>query len=128
MRPERILELVLDIEQPDADRGREQHDRHMHEQERTDADQPHHRGDESRDGDIGRHGAEPGLPAAAHDADRQPVLHNEQIGRTDAEHDDRMAIEAIAQADPIGDRARYSRTVSVSISPIPRRSRLPEVA
>ena len=40
MGPGRVLELVLDIEQPDADRGREQHDRQMDEQEGPDADQP----------------------------------------------------------------------------------------
>ena len=64
-------------------------------------DQPYHCGDESRDGDVGRHGAEPGLPTAAHDAEWQPVLHNEQIGWADAEHDDRMTIDTIAQADPM---------------------------
>ena len=51
----------------------------------------------SRDREIGRHGAEPGPPAAAHQADRQPVLEQEQIGRAEAEHHQRMAVEAIAQ-------------------------------
>src|SRR5712691_8554484 len=90
--PYGILKLVLDIEQPDPGRGREQHDRWMHEQEWTDTDQPYHRGDESRDGDIGRHGTEPGLPATTHEADRQPVLYDEQIGRAQAEHDDRVPV------------------------------------
>jgi hypothetical protein len=56
--PNGVLELVLDIEQPNADRGREQHDRQMHEQEGTDADQPYHRRDDCRDRGIGRHGAD----------------------------------------------------------------------
>ena len=38
--PGRVLELVLHIEQPDADRGGEKHDRKMNEQHRLDADQP----------------------------------------------------------------------------------------
>src|ERR1700730_1130242 len=50
--PYRTLELVLDIEQPDSDRGREHHDWQMHEQERTDADQPYHGGNDSRDASI----------------------------------------------------------------------------
>ena len=80
MCPNRILELVLDIEQPNPDRAREKHDGQMHEQERPDADQPYHGRDESRDRDVGRHGAEPGLPTAAHEANWQSMLHDEQIG------------------------------------------------
>ena len=91
-----MFKLMLDVEQPDADRGREQHDRQMHQQERptpisqiivaTIAD----RG-------IGRHRAEPRLPSATHQADRQPVLHDEQIGRTYAEHDEGVPVESVAQ-------------------------------
>src|SRR4051812_859038 len=62
--------------------------------------QPYHRGDESRDGDVGRAGAEPELPTAAHEADRQPMLHDEQIGRAQAEHDDRVPVEPITQPTP----------------------------
>src|SRR6476646_3210307 len=65
-----ILELVLDVEQPDTGRGRQQYDRQMNEQERTDPNQPYHRGDDRRDRDIRRHGTEPGPPATAHEADR----------------------------------------------------------
>src|SRR5258708_35354848 len=73
--PYGVLELVLDIEQPDTNRGREHYDWQMHQQERTDADQPYHGGDDSRDASIGRHRAQPGLPAAAHEADRQAMPH-----------------------------------------------------
>src|SRR3984893_7775392 len=45
--PGRVLELVLDIEQPDADRCSQNHDRQMHQQERSDADQPDYRGDQN---------------------------------------------------------------------------------
>ena len=37
----------------------------------------------------------------AHRADRQPVLQDEQIGRAEAEHDDRVAVEPIAEAGAI---------------------------
>src|SRR5258708_27770352 len=60
--PYGVLELVLDIEQPDTNRGREHYDWQMHQQERTDADQPYHGGDDSRDASIGRHRAQLGLP------------------------------------------------------------------
>ena len=40
VRPKRVLELVLDIEQPDAERGADQHDRQMHQEEWTKADRP----------------------------------------------------------------------------------------
>ena len=82
----------------------------------------------SGDREIGRHGADPGLPAAAHQADRQALLQQEQIGRAEAEHDQRVAVKPVFADRPQRERARYSRTVSVSMSPMPRRSRLPEVA
>src|ERR1700730_1504556 len=101
MRPNGILELVLDIEQPDPDRGRKQHDWHMHEQKRPGADQPYHCGDESRDGGVGSHCTQPELPIAAHETDWQAVPHNEQIRWTEAEHDDRMTIDTVAQPTPL---------------------------
>ena len=56
------------------------------------------------DRQVGRHGAEPRPPARAHQPDRQAMLQEEQVGRAEAEHDQRMAIEAIAQ--PLPERAR----------------------
>ena len=79
------------------------------------------------DREIGRHGAEPGLPAAAEQPDRQPVPQDKQIGGTDAEHDERVPVRAIAKR-PQKESDRYSCTVRVSTSPIPRRSRWPELA
>src|SRR5882672_7628136 len=55
----------------------------MHEQERPKAGQPYHRGDESRDCDVGRHGAEPRLPTAAHVADGQSIPQDEKIDWVD---------------------------------------------
>src|SRR6266446_6170432 len=116
--PYGVLELVLDIEQPDTDRGREHHDWQMHEQERTDADQPYHEGNDSRDASIGRHRAQPGLPATAHEADRQAMLHEKQIGRADAEHNDRVPVHAVAKAAPSGARQvfLYGERVDVAHS------------
>ena len=79
------------------------------------------------DREIGCHRAGPGLPAVAHQADREPVLQEKQIGRPDPEHDQRVAVKPVFQTAPPRKRL-YSRTVSVSTSPIPRRSRLPLVA
>ena len=45
-----------------------------------------------------------GCQPAAHDTDRQPVLHEKQVGRAQAEHDERVAIEAIAELPPAGQR------------------------
>ncbi len=47
MGPERILELVLDIEQPDADRGGDKRDRQLNKQDWTKADQPDHGRDQN---------------------------------------------------------------------------------
>src|SRR5882672_10092267 len=74
----------------------------MHEQERPKAGQPYHRGDESRDCDVGRHGAEPRLPTAAHVADGQSIPQDEKIDWADAKHDDWMAVDAVAQPAPSG--------------------------
>src|SRR5258708_39091782 len=85
MRPKRPLELVLNVEEPHPDRARQQGDWQMHEQKRSDADEPYQRSDDKRDGAIRRHGAQPGFPTAAHKSDRQPLAQHEQIGGADAE-------------------------------------------
>ena len=53
--PEGVLELVLDVEQPDANRSCQDRDRQGHKQERTNADQIDHRGDQNRDCNVRRH-------------------------------------------------------------------------
>ena len=79
----------------------------------------------ARDREIGRHGAEPRPPAVAHHADGQAMQHEEldRPGRcrTAPADGDRGG----SAAGPSSDSARYSATVSVSMSPMPRRSRLP---
>ena len=55
MGPGGVLELVLDIEQPDADRRRQNRDWQVHQQERPEAYQPDHRGDKNRDGSVRAH-------------------------------------------------------------------------
>ena len=114
--PQGILKLVLNIEQPDPGRGRQQHDWQMHKQERTDADEPYHRGDKSRDGDVCRAGAEPGLPTTTHHADWQPVLYDEQIGRGQAEHDDRVPVDPVTQPTPSAPREVLVHSQGVDVT------------
>ena len=72
--------------------------------------------DDERDRGIGPHGAEPRPPAGAHQADRQPVLHEEQIGRADAEHHRRMAIEPVAQPAPARQRQIFAHRQRVDVA------------
>jgi len=55
MGPRGVPELVLDIEQPDTDRRRQNRDRQVNKQEWRKADQSDHRGDKNRDGDVRAH-------------------------------------------------------------------------
>ena len=52
------------------------------------------------DREIGRHDAEPGFSARAHQPHRQAVLEHEQVERRHAEHDDRVALQAVESAAP----------------------------
>ena len=61
-----------------------------------------------------------GCQPLAHQADRQAMLQDEQIGGADAEHARSDAGRADSASRPQRDRARYSRTVSVVMSPMPR--------
>src|SRR5262245_47762222 len=99
--PERILELVLDVKQPDANRGGHKRDRQVDEEEWTNANEPHHHSHQNRYRDVRHHGAEPRLPTTTHQARGQPVSKNEQVGRPKAEHDDWMAVKAIAKPTPL---------------------------
>ena len=63
-------------------------------------------------------------PTAAHEADRQPMVAPEQIGRAEAEHDDRVPVDAITQPAPSGPREVLVHGQRVDV-PIPRRSRFP---
>src|SRR5689334_13313510 len=79
---------------------------------------PYHNHDYQRDGCVGGHRANPGTPIG-HQPVRQPVLQDEKIGRTQAKNDDGVAIETVTHRPD----SRYSSTVMVSISLMPRRSR-----
>src|SRR5438094_9193407 len=61
--PYGILKLLLNVEQPDPGRGRQQHDRQMHKQEWTDADPPYRPGAKSREGRTRHAGTDPGPTA-----------------------------------------------------------------
>ena len=113
------LELVLHVEHPDAERGRERHQRQVHEQERLEPDEQTHSDDDRR---------EPGIVSRMLRRSRfhsrgtmtgQAVDQHEVKGRSDDEEDQRMPIQPVLQSLPRG-FARYSRTVSVLISPKPR--------
>ena len=102
--PERALELMLDVEQSDPDGSSKKRNWKVHQQEWPNADEPYHDGDQSRDRSVRRHGAEPGLAAPAHHADRQPVPQDEQISGTKAEHDNGVPIQAISKPTPSRER------------------------
>src|ERR1700733_974539 len=100
--PESIFELVLDVEQPNANRTCEKRDRQLHKQEWTQADQPDHCSGENCDCEVRYHRAQPEVPTAAHQSDWQSVLQDEQIHRTDAKHYDRIPIQPIQEPTPSG--------------------------
>src|SRR6476646_1480267 len=98
--PRGLLELMLHIEQPYAGGGGEQYDRKVHEQERLNSDEPRERGDDQANGEIGYHCAGPRLPTVAHEADRETVLQEKQIGWSQHEHDQRVAVKSVFQTAP----------------------------
>src|SRR5260370_41844276 len=82
--PERVLELMLDVEQPHPDGSSKKRNWEVHQQEWPNADEPYHDGDKNRDRRVRRHSAEPGLPAPARRADRPQVMIDVQIRWTKA--------------------------------------------
>ena len=106
--PVRRLELVLHVEQPDADGPGQQRDRHLHHGEPVEADQETHRDDNQRRQEVAQQdvGQEP--PAPAQHVERQPELDDENPGRRDADHNDRVAIAAVAQLPPPGQRRVFA--------------------
>ena len=97
--PDRPFKLVLDVEQPYADRGGQQDDWDLHEQKRADPDKPDNRRRQDRESGIGCQRAEPGTPVQQLSR-REPLLHQEEIGRSDAEQDQRMTVTSVSQASP----------------------------
>jgi len=114
--PGRVLELMLNIEQPDTDRRRQNHDRQVHQQEWPDSDQPDHRGYQNRDGGVRTHCTQPWRPAVTHHPDRQPMPQDEQIGGTYAEHHDRMPIQAIKHLAPSRSRDKLADRQYVDVA------------
>ena len=66
--------------------------------------------------DVGRHDDKPGPPAAAEQPNRQPVLQEKQIGGTDAEHDERVSVRAIAKSAPEGERLIFLHREGIDVS------------
>ena len=126
--PECVFELMLDIEQPDADRGREKRNRQMHQQERADARPARSSAPTSA--------AMPTLVAIVLTQGCQPLRINPNGNRcrkTNSRPDRcRTSPAGGGKAGRAGAPAGRARdipaTVSVSMSPMPRRSRLPECA
>src|SRR5262245_15003579 len=97
--PPRLLELMLNVKEPNADGCRKQRDWHVDEKERPNTHQPYHCHDYQRDGCVGGHSTNPGTPIGDQ-PDRQPMLHDEKIGRAQAKHDDGVAIETVTKTPP----------------------------
>ena len=114
--PHRVLKLMLHVEQPDAGRGGEKQSRKVHEQERLDADKPCERSDDDGNREIGCHRTGPGLPTIAHEADREPLLQKKQIGRSDPEHDQRVAVKTVFQTTPPGKGPVFAHCQRIEIA------------
>ena len=95
--PRRRLELMLNVEQPDAGGRGDDDDRQMDDEERHEAHAPDEQAGRNQDARVGAHRAEPRHGALAHEAERQPALDQEHVGRADPEHHQGMAIEPIKE-------------------------------
>ena len=62
LSPNRIFKLMLDVEQPNADRRSKKGDRKVHDQEGADAKKVNHDAAHKSDGGIRSHGADPKPP------------------------------------------------------------------
>ena len=105
LAPIGVLELVLHVEEPDADRGRQQHHGAPagEELDRPDEDRQH--GRRRRCGGVGAENAEPGAEVSEPIAKGKAIAHQQHVGGADAEQHCRMAIDAIEQALPRRGRA-----------------------
>src|SRR6056297_2642211 len=83
--PRRVLELMLHVEEPHADRGREQHHRQVDEDEDRPATQHVEGAEQCEDRRVGSERADPEAPARPHGAHGQPALQEEHVGRSDPE-------------------------------------------
>lgn len=67
-------------------------------------------------GSIGRHRAEPRLPAIEEETNWQPILQNEQVGWTDTEHDEWISVDPIAKTMPEGERQIFVHRKSIDVA------------
>ena len=88
----------------------------MNQQEWADADRPDQQADDAGNCRIGRHRAEPWRPAAAQESDRQAMLQQEQIGRSDAEHHQRVPVQAVADAAQARQSQIFAHRQGVDVS------------
>ena len=107
---------MLNVEQPDPERSADQHDRHLHEEERPETGSPNRDRRGQDNGEVGRHGAQPRLPARAHQPDRQAVLQEKQIGRTETEHHQRMPVGPVAQPAPARQRQIFADRQRIDVA------------
>ena len=63
--PPRLLELMLNEEEPNVDGSCEQRDRHMDKKKRSDTHEEYHHHDYQGDGCVGGHRTDPETPVAA---------------------------------------------------------------
>jgi len=94
------VELVLDIEQPHADRGCQPHRRKVNEQQALPASQPPGEADEQRDHGVCAHGAEPWTKPFMHQPHWKALQQKEDVERAEHEKNDWVAIEPIEKPAP----------------------------
>lgn len=95
--PMRRLELVLDIEQPHADRGGDERGGQEHEEKRVEADKPDDGTKDDEQHQVGAHGAEP-VAGLVHQAQGQAVLQDEQVARAKAEEHQGVPVGSVQEA------------------------------
>ena len=105
--PVRFFELVLDVEQPNADRCRDNGCRNIDQQEGHQTAEPDDQGNNNGHCRVGAHCGNPELPTRTHVADRQAVFQNEDIAGAKNKQHQRMAIEAVHQPAPPPARAVF---------------------
>ena len=123
--PKGLFKLVLHIKQPYTNGSGDKGYRSVDCEKVAPTEPPNHQAPQHSDRQVRRHRANPIVSIRC--SIRNAVAKHEQVSRTDPEHHHRMSIKAVFQA-PHRSRAKYSLTVRVVMSPMPRRSRLPELA
>ncbi len=93
--PVRVLELVLDVEQPDSGRAGEHRRRQPHEQQAVESDEPPQSGADDEQSEVGAEHAvaHPGPLGPRGD----PGSDHHREDRADAEHHERVAHHAVSE-------------------------------